>query len=51
MALSKAELEKTETALKAAFDAFDNFDESKKTHEADGLISKGEMVDILALHD
>ena len=47
MALSKAELEKTETALKAAFDAFDTFDESKKTKEADGLISKDEMLDIL----
>ena len=47
MALSKAELEKTETALKAAFDAFDTFDESKKTKEPDGLISKDEMLDIL----
>lgn len=31
MALSKDELKKTETALKAAFDAFDNFDESKNS--------------------
>ena len=29
MALSKAELEKTETALKAAFDAFDSHNASK----------------------
>ena len=47
MALSKDELKKTETALKAAFDAFDTFDESKKTRAADGLISKDEMLDIL----
>ena len=47
MALSKEELEKTTTALTAAFKAFDTFDESKKTKEADGLISKDEMLDIL----
>ena len=47
MALSKDELKKTETALKAAFDAFDNFDESKKTHGSDGFISKEEMINIL----
>ena len=42
MALSKAELEKTETALKAAFKAFDN-----DNGTGDGFISKEEMKNIL----